>query len=185
MIRLVTSELLIRDHVPDDLQTHHEVFSSPKIMYFLPGTMTQTIEQSRENLRQSIDEIGHHQRKLYFFRIEDRVSNDHIGEIGYTITEFTPFGKLAGAGYFIRDAYWGRGYTTEALRELLRFAFQENDVYRMSCGCLKENAASERVMQKCGMIKEAELKEYQWHDGRLKDRVEYRTLRSEWLLCNS
>jgi RimJ/RimL family protein N-acetyltransferase len=29
-------------------------------------------------------------------------------------------------------------------------------------------------------IKEAERKAYVWHDGRLKDRVEYRLLRAEW-----
>jgi ribosomal-protein-alanine N-acetyltransferase len=90
-------------------------------------------------------------------------------------------GKLVGVGYFIRNAYWGQGYTTEAFQEVIRFAFQEDGVYRIACGCLKENTASERVMQKCGLIKEAEFKEYQWHDGKLKDRVEYRLLRSEWL----
>jgi ribosomal-protein-alanine N-acetyltransferase len=35
-------------------------------------------------------------------------------------------------------------------------------------------------MQKCGFIKDAERKAYVWHDGRLKDRVEYKLLRDEW-----
>jgi ribosomal-protein-alanine N-acetyltransferase len=33
-------------------------------------------------------------------------------------------------------------------------------------------------MQKCGMIKEADFKSYTWHDGRMKDRVEYRLLKT-------
>ena len=180
MIQLSTPRLLIRDHRPDDLQTHHEVFSDNKIMWFLKDIMTRSFEDSRENLQQAIEQIGHPQREFYFLRIENCITNDHIGEIGYTVTDFTPLGKLVGVGYFIRDSYWGLGYTTEALREIIRFAFQEDNVYRISCGCLKENSASERVMQKCGLIKEAEFKEYQWHDGRLKDRVEYRLLRTEW-----
>jgi inorganic pyrophosphatase len=70
---------------------------------------------------------------------------------------------------------------TEAVRELLRFAFEDNGVYRVSTGCMTENRASERVMQKCGMIREAERKDFIWHDGRMKDRVEYRLLKNEWL----
>ena len=50
----------------------------------------------------------------------------------------------------------------------------------MTTGCLAENKGSERVMQKNGLIKEAEHKDYEWHDGKMKDRLEYRLLKSEW-----
>ena len=35
-------------------------------------------------------------------------------------------------------------------------------------------------MQKNGMIKEAERPDYEWHDGRMKTRLEYRLLKNEW-----
>lgn len=184
MIRLYTPRLRIRDHAVSDLPTHHELLSDPKAMWYLPDIMTRTQKESRVNLQQAMDQIGIPDRKFYFLRIENRMSDEHIGEIGYTVNEVTPLGKLVGVGYFIREAHWGQGYTAEALREVIRFAFEQDNVYRISCGCLKENRASERVMQKCGMIKEAEFKEIQWHDGKLKDRLEYRLLRSEWLVRN-
>lgn len=180
MIRLYTPRLRIRDHVISDLPTHHELLSDPKTMWYLPDILTHSLKKSRENLQQSIDQIGLPERKLYFLRMENRMSEEHIGEIGYTVNDVTSLGKLVGMGYFIRESQWGQGYTAEALREVIRFAFEQDGVYRITCGCLKENRASERAMQKCGMIKEAEFKEYQWHDGRLKDRVEYRLLRSDW-----
>jgi len=96
------------------------------------------------------------------------------------VIDTTPLGKIAGVGYLILPEYYGNGYVTEALREVIRFAFEDAGVYRINTGCLTENRASERVMQKCGMIKEAEFKEYTWHDGRMKDRVEYRLLKDEW-----
>ena len=37
-----------------------------------------------------------------------------------------------------------------------------------------------KVMQKCGLIKEAEHIDYEWHDGKMKTRLEYRMLRREW-----
>ena len=39
---------------------------------------------------------------------------------------------------------------------------------------------SERVMQKSGLIKEAEHIDYEWHDDRMKTRLEYRLLKAEW-----
>ena len=51
----------------------------------------------------------------------------------------------------------------------------ENDNARLS-----ENIGSERVMQKSGLIKEAEHIDYEWHDDRMKTRLEYRLLRREW-----
>lgn len=62
----------------------------------------------------------------------------------------------------------------------LEFAFTQNNVCRVTTGCLAENKGSERVMQKCGLIKEAEHKDYEWHDGKMKTRLEYRLLKSEW-----
>lgn len=35
-------------------------------------------------------------------------------------------------------------------------------------------------MQKCGLIKEAEHVDYEWHDGKMKTRLEYRLLKREW-----
>ena len=84
------------------------------------------------------------------------------------------------AGYFSYRKFWGQGCMTEALRRLLAFAFEEDGVYRFSTGCLTENRGSERVMQKCGLIKEAEKPDWTWHGGKLKTRVEYRLLRQEW-----
>ena len=69
---------------------------------------------------------------------------------------------------------------TEAFSKIVQFAFTENNVYRITTGCLKENAGSEGVMKKCGMIKEAEHMDWEWHDGRMKTRVEYRLLRGEY-----
>lgn len=163
-----------------DLETHHLLLSDPVAMRYLQDIATTTLAESEENLRVAVEEVGKPERSRYFFRIEERETGEYVGQIGYTVTEVTPMGKLAGVGYFTRPAFWGRGYITEAMEAVMVFAFHENDVYRFSCGCLVENAGSERVMVKCGMTKEAEFREYQWHEGKLKDRVEYRMLRHEY-----
>jgi ribosomal-protein-alanine N-acetyltransferase len=180
MINLFSERLIIRDHLIEDLIGHHELLSDEISMKYLPDIKTLTLEESKNNLLKSINEITSKNRKLYFFRMENKITKEHIGEIGYTVEKETSVGKVVGLGYFIREKYWNKGYTTEALKRIIEFAFLENNVYRISTGCLKENKGSEKVMQKCGIIKEGEFKEYQLHENKLKDRVVYRLLKKEW-----
>ena len=185
MIHLNTNRLLIRDPLPTDINGWHQLLSDETAMYYLPDILTHSLIESRENLETAINESKSTNRTKYFFTIEHSETGAFVGSVGYTVTETSPLGKFVGAGYFILPKYSGWGYMTEALSEVIRFAFEDNSVYRISTGCLTENRASEKVMQKCGLIKEAEHKSYTWHDGRLKDRVEYRLLKDEWLMAAS
>lgn len=177
-ITLETARLRIRDHVPEDLPTHHALLSDPAAMRFLEDIRTHSMEESQANLEHAIRQIGAQPRTDYFLRMELRDTGGHVGEIGYDVTGELPEGRVAHIGYFIRPCFWGKGYTSEALRELLRFAFEEERIARADTGCLKENPASERVMQKCGLKYRADTSE--WHEGRKKPRVEYSLLREEW-----
>lgn len=180
MIKLYTERLIIRDPLPSDIDGWHSLLSDSVAMYYLQDILTRSPEESRLNLETAVSESQSQDRKKYFFAIENKETGTFMGTIGYTVTQATPVGKLVEAGYFLLPEYHGKGYMAEAFKEVIRFAFEDNDVYRISTGCLSENRASERTMQKCGLIKEAEFKSYTWHEGRMKDRVEYRLLRKEW-----
>jgi len=180
MVKIFTERLIIRDLAIDDLENHHKLISNDNVMKYLQDIKTNTVEESKENLKRAIDSINSINRELYFFAMEDISANEYIGEIGYTVIKNTPYGKLVHLGYFINEKYWNKGYVTEALKRVVEFAFEDDNVYRISTGCIKENTGSEKVMQKNGFIKEAEYKEYALHEGKLKDRVEYRLLKSEW-----
>jgi len=180
MIHLTTERLIIRDPLPTDIDGWHRLLSDAETMYYLQDILTKTLEESKHNLDIAVAESQSASREKYFLAIEDKESGAFVGTVGYTVIQITPVGKVVGAGYFMLPEYHGRGYMTEALSEVIRFAFEDNNVYRVNTGCLADNHASEKVMQKCGMVKEAEYKAYTWHDGRMRDRVEYRLLRDEY-----
>ena len=73
-------------------------------------------------------------------------------------------------GYWIGRPYWGRGYATEAAREVVRYAFEH----------LGSNPASGRVMQKIGMSYEGTRPEHHKKWGAYEDRVDYGLLAREW-----
>src|SRR5690606_24641673 len=70
-----------------------------------------------------------------------------IGTIGFN--SFTT-GHRATMVYAIKPAYWGNGYITEAIEEMVRFAFEQLGVNRIEAEVLPGNKASGRVLEKNG-----------------------------------
>ena len=180
MIYLETERLILRDYREDDFDEYFRLKTDEKTMYYLQDIQLFSKEEADEDFQMVLEDMKKLDRKFYFLHMELKESHEQVGSVGYTVTDNTPAGKLVHAGYFTYPKFWGNGYTTEALKKVLEFAFTEHDVYRVTTGCLAENVGSERVMQKCGLIKEAEHVDYEWHDGKMKPRLAYRLLKQEW-----
>ena len=186
MIRFKTKRLVIRDHVESDKSALQCLLMDQNAMRYLPDIYCKTEEEVDRNLRTAIQEARHLERMKYYFAIEEREHVRYIGEIGFTReTDWNANGGIVNLGYFILPECWGNGYVTEAALAVIDFAFSNCNVHKITTGCLKENVASERVMQKCGMMQEAEFKKHVCHEGRWKDRVEYRLLHHEWEALHS
>jgi tagatose 1,6-diphosphate aldolase len=104
-----------------------------------------------------------------------------IGGVGYEIAAVTPLGKIADPmGWFIMPEFQNNGYITEAAKCVLDFAFLQDDCVRVVTGCYKDNLPTQKVMDKVGFRKEGERFEAQYHDGKMKDRLEYAINKDEW-----
>ena len=56
-------------------------------------------------------------------------------------------------GYWIGETYWGKGLATAGLKEMTHRAFGEHRFTRIFASVLDPNAASMRVLEKCGFEK--------------------------------
>lgn len=177
---LETPRLILRDYEERDFECYYRLKSSRETMYYLQDIQLNSLEEAKQDFQKVLEDREKRDRRFYFLHVELKENCEQIGSSGYTVTDFTPAGKMVHAGYFFYPRYWNQGYASEALERVLCFAFEENGVYRVTTGCLADNTGSERVMQKCGMIKESERPDWEWHDGRLKTRLEYRLLKPEW-----
>ena len=68
-----------------------------------------------------------------------------------------------GFGYVLARLWWGRGLTTEALREVVAWSLRQESVWRVSAVCDVENFASARVMEKAGLEREGVLRRWVVH----------------------
>lgn len=83
-------------------------------------------------------------------------------------------------GYWIGKPYWGRGYATEAAREVVRYGFEQLWLHRIYAAHFGTNPASGRVLEKIGMTYEGTRREHHRKWGDYEDRIEYGLLVGEW-----
>lgn len=91
-------------------------------------------------------------RRVYDFALCIRETDEFIGSIGLYLDKEL---KQADMGYILNMKHWGKGYAAEAAKALMAFGFFGLDLHRITARCDDKNAASYRVMEKCGMRREA------------------------------
>lgn len=67
----------------------------------------------------------------------------------------TPFGSVE-VGYAMHEAFRNHGYMTEAVRAMVQWAFTQDACQRVTAETLRDNYASQRVLQKAGLSLERE-----------------------------
>lgn len=84
-------------------------------------------------------------------------------------------------GIFIGEKdFWGRGYGTDAIMEVLRYAFAEMGLRRTALGTDEDNARGIRCYEKCGFVREGLLRGYRLRGGEPVNGVVMAVLREEW-----
>ena len=109
----------------------------------------------------------------------DRVSDGAF--LGWcSLTRWNPDHRSAALGYCYGERAWGQGYATEAARALLQWAFATLDLNRVQAETDTRNAASARVLEKLGFVREGTLREDCVVDGDVSDSWVYGLIRREW-----
>lgn len=102
--------------------------------------------------------------------------NDIIGTLG-----FNNFQKnhRASVGYDLRFDCWNQGIITEALREVMKFGFNQLEINRIEAEVMPGNIASEKVLLKLGFIKEGVLRSWMYWNGNHYDMIMFSLLKNE------
>ncbi len=181
---IYTNRLNIRHHTVSDLVWLSKLYSDEKVMYYLPDMLNKDIDIIKGKLLTIIEDQESVERQNYFYCMELKRENICIGEIGFTV-EYQEKEAVCDIGYFIFPEFWGKGYVSEAMEEVIKFAFKECDVTKIIATCYRENIASERVMQKSGMkIVEGSVTT-RIHNGAEKERIKYQLSKQDFLERNS
>lgn len=97
--------------------------------------------------------------------------NDSEELIGNVMLSEVLRGSLQGCfiGYYLDQDHNGKGYTTEAVRLCVDYAFEELKLHRIEAGVMPRNAGSIRVLEKAGFHKEGIAKKNVKINGKWED----------------
>lgn len=76
-------------------------------------------------------------------------------------------------GYWVGEPYRRRGYTLEAARATVRYAFEELVLHRVEAACIPTNAPSRALLEKLGFRREGVARSYLKINGAWRDHVLY------------
>jgi RimJ/RimL family protein N-acetyltransferase len=83
-------------------------------------------------------------------------------------------------GYWLGEACWGRGIMTDALKLFTGHLLAGHDLLRLFALPFADNAASARVLEKAGYVREAVLRSSAVKYGVAKDQLLYARINEEW-----
>jgi [ribosomal protein S5]-alanine N-acetyltransferase len=88
--------------------------------------------------------------------------------------------KSAYLGYQVGEPFAGRGYMTEAIELVLRYAFREMKLHRLEANIQPENGASIAIVKRAGFTKEGYSRRYLKISGRWRDHERWAIVMEDW-----
>jgi RimJ/RimL family protein N-acetyltransferase len=107
--------------------------------------------------------------------------------VGFTGLEghLIPHGEaFVGIGIGDRDI-WGKGYGTDAMKVILRFAFQELNLRRVALDTFEYNPRAICSYEKAGFVYEGRVRQFLNREGQRWDMIFMGIMREEWLLADT
>ena len=83
-------------------------------------------------------------------------------------------------GYWIGEKYWGKGIMTEAVRQMVSYAFTNFPLQKNYAPIFDFNIASQKVLQKAGFKQEAILKQAAIKNNKIIDLHYYSLTKTQW-----
>lgn len=148
-VHIEGERLIVREWRVDEVDAMHRWFGDQRVRKFLSFGAASKEESEKYLLENIVPSQTKVPRTEYFLAVELKESGQTIGDVGFEWIDQ----RVAEIGYFFEPSYWGQGYATEAAKLITQYAF-EIGADTVIASCDKDNNASERVMQRCGMLEQ-------------------------------
>ncbi len=178
-IDIATTRLELRPLVETDVDDLWPVVSNPIVPQMMSWAAHKTREETDEWVLRQAEARARGTGLVWGIAKDGRVVGT-IGLSGIAWHERALRVDRAELGYWIAPALWGQGYATEAARAVVAFGFDDLGLHKITTRCFAENAASRRVIEKCGFRFVGRLEEDVWRDGAWHAQLLYEIAITEW-----
>lgn len=172
---LVGRLVVLRRHVPDNLQAFRRWYADPEIArlarYQEAPMRPEEIERFFAARVMGADALA--------MAIHERVTDRLVGTCALSQLDGDNGSALFHITIGEKDV-WGRGYGTEATRLMLDHAIGTLGLHRVALFVFEFNERAIRAYQRCGFVLEGRSRESIWRDGRWWDELAMSVLESDW-----
>lgn len=152
-----TERLLLRPLTVDDAEAAFVWLSDPQVNRFMPYLLFSSVDEARQWIL-SLDELVDN----YIWGFVRKADGLLIGSGSVRLS--SPETGSWTLGYNIRRDCWRQGYTTEAARGILGFAYHTLGVRDFTAQHAVANPASGSVLKHCGFVYDRDVT-YSKRDG--------------------
>lgn len=147
--RLETSRLVLRPLELSDTDDFFAMNDNPNVSVYLRNPL-KTKEETVKYIQKIINEYS--QNGIGRFAVILKETNKLIGFCGlkFRATEENGYSNIYDLGYRFSEAYWNKGFATEAASAWLQYGFNEMRLPTIHACAVADNIGSNKVLQKLG-----------------------------------
>lgn len=165
--QLKSNRLILRPIKKGDESDLMEIYSDEKSSLLDDWKPWNSIEQASVLINNSAK--NYKNKECLHFGIIEKDTNKLIGCCG--LFEFDDWNRKCMIFYQINRAHWNKGFATEAIEPIVKFAFEKIKINRVEAYITPGNIASELVLKKNGFIKEGLMREMEFYKDRFWDGI--------------
>jgi len=171
---LESDRLVFKKLANTDVDGIFALRSSEKAMKFIPRPILSNKEQALEliELMNTNIDLNKTINWAVFLKENPTIFIGYLGHYKIDIENYR-----SEIGYMILPKFEGKGYATEAVKTIVKYGFEQLHLHSIEAVIDPENFASERVLQRCGFVKEAHILENEYYEGKFWDTVIYSLLK--------
>lgn len=150
---LETERLHLRVLTLDDAAKVMKHFADSEVTRFMDIEPCKDLSEAEEIIQYHIDDAGCR------WGIFEKSENQFAGTIGFHYLRKKDGEFIAEIGFDLSRTYWGKGYMTEAITEVIRFGFSQMGLTTIDATVEPENEKSLNLMSKLGFKRDKELRD--------------------------
>lgn len=140
-----TERLVLKKFSTADAQGFYELNIDPEVLRLTGDVPFASVAEAET----FINNYNHYDR--YGFGRWSVFLKDTGDYLGFCGLNYRPAVDEVDVGFRLRRSHWGKGYATEAASGSLAYGFKTYNLQKIVARAMKDNLASQRVLQKLGM----------------------------------
>ncbi|WP_037592639.1 GNAT family N-acetyltransferase [Sporosarcina sp. D27] len=173
---LETERLKLVQVTKDHTKSFYEIMSRDEVTKYYGMDSLKSIEEASQII-ESFESTFNNNRGIRW-GIVTKDKGEFIGTLG--LNNLNRWSKKAEIGFELHPSYWKKGFTSEAVKEILKYSFDELGLFRIGAVTYPQNDPSILLLKKLGFSKEGTLRGYLYQGNRSHDALMFSLLQPEW-----